>query len=85
MKRYFITEEFRVGTIPSSANPYIPTIVTGYGKCSLEKEANILLNTEWPCLSEVRVKHFDSNKEYNQYIRKMQELGVRIEYIKVKQ
>lgn len=85
MEKYFITEEFRVGTVPSLANPYIPIVVTGYGKCSWEKEVEILQSTDWSPLSEVRVKHFDTNKDYNQYIKKLQELGSRIEYIKVKQ
>lgn len=80
MDKYFLTEETRVGTVPSEANSFIPTVITGYGKCSWEKEVEILMSKDYSPLSEVRVKHFDSNKDYNQYIKKIQKLGTRIEY-----
>ena len=80
MDKYFLTEEIRVGTAPALANPFIPTIIVGYGKHSWNEEVEILMSKDWSPLSEVRVKHFNSNKEYNQYIKKMQNLGTRIEY-----
>lgn len=80
MDKYFITEEIRVGTVPRMANPFIPMVIVGYGKHSWKEEVEILMSKDWSPLSEVKVKHFDSNKEYNQYIKKMQNLGTRIEY-----
>lgn len=80
MDKYFITEEIRVGTVPRKANPYIPIVIVGYGKHSWREEVEILMSKDYSPLSEVRVKHFDSNKDYNQYIKKMQKLGTRIEY-----
>ena len=78
--RYCLIEEYRVGTVPGLYNTHVPTLITGYGKVSWEKEKAYLLSTEWSHFSEVKVVHFYSNKTYNEYIRKMQRLGSKIEY-----
>ena len=82
MDTYFLTEEYRVGTVHKHTDSYLPTVIVGHGKHSLKEELAILDSTDWSALSEVRVKHFNTNKEYNAYIRNMKSLGVCIEYSK---
>lgn len=82
MEVYFLTEETRVGTVPKLANPYIPTLISCYGKKSFEQIEKILQEIDCSPLSELRVRLFSSNKEYNSYIRRMQSLGTKINYNK---
>ena len=74
--KYFIVEQ----SSPNQRNIYVPSIITGYGKYEWEEFWKDQENVEYSPFMDVVVKTLLTNKDYNQYIKMMQEQGVRINF-----
>ena len=75
-EKYFLTEEYRL----HQKNIYIPLYIVGYGKCNINRMFSFFYEQEYSPFAEIIVRSFNSNRDYNSYIKKFQNLGTKISY-----
>lgn len=81
---YLLIEEYENYDVNSLkiASSQLPSRIICYGKVSLEKMKDIMLNGEFPSTSSVTVKRFPTRETYRRHIREMRHRGCTIKHIK---